>query len=125
METARPDDLFQRLHRHAIAVSGEIPVDVVLEAATRPTTLDAPDVAELHAHRIHDDRSGAFQVFDRRHEHGHDLWIRRVTLVRLAQNADARPFEAVALQRLRIVRDGAPARCRRHRIIRILSGDHL
>ena len=100
MEPPRLDDLLEAVDRHAVALRREVAVDVVLEAAARAGALRPPDLIELDAHGIDDHGAGALQILERRREHLHDLRIGRVALVGLAQHADARAFQAVALSAL-------------------------
>ena len=87
--------------------AGEVAVDVVLEAAARARALRAPDVVEIDARRIDDDRRPArFRSSTRRHEDLDDLRIGRVALVGLAQDADARALQAVLAAATRVVREG-------------------
>ena len=53
------------------------------------------DVLQIDAHGIDDRRARALQVLDRVREHVDDFGIRRIALVRLAEDADARALQAV------------------------------
>ena len=76
----------------------------------KPPQLPAPAarlmLVERHGRRIDDHGARLPHLVERRGEHLHDLRIRRVALVGLAQHADARAFQAIAFQRPRVVGNG-------------------
>ena len=104
VELARLDDFRQALHRHTVAVAGEVAVEVVLEPAAQTHTLGALDLIEAVDHtRVDDGRALRAQLVDRAREHLHDLGIGGFAFVGRPQHADARALQPAANQRRRVV----------------------
>src|SRR4029453_6719253 len=99
MELAGLDDFGEALDRDAIAMAGQVAIDVVLEAAAGPGAGVPLDGIERHWRRIDNHCSGLAHGVERVHEDLGDLGIGRVPLVGLAKYADSGALQAITPER--------------------------
>ena len=127
MESARPDDLLERVHRRLVAEVREVPVQVVLELiATSARRARRVERVDHHGrHRI--DHLGAqiAELTERAAKHLVDFTVERRRVVRLVQDAEAGPLQAVLPQRRGVVGTHMPAARRSDGIVRIVARNRL